>query len=128
MIAKITKGIKISVETFFQDDYSAPINDEYLFAYRITIENTGDQPVQLLRRHWFIIDSTGEHREVEGEGVIGNQPSIDPGKSFQYVSACNLHSEFGTMHGYYLMVNLYTKKQFKVEIPKFNMITPGKVN
>ena len=128
MIAKITKGIKISVETFFQDDYSAPINDEYLFAYRITIENTGDQPVQLLRRHWFIFDSTGEHREVEGEGVIGNQPTIEPGKSFQYVSACNLHSEFGSMHGYYLMVNAYTKKQFKVEIPLFKMITHGKAN
>ena len=76
MITNITEGVKISVETFYQPDYSQPLNAEYMFAYRIIIQNESEFTVKLLRRHWYIFDSNGALREVEGEGVIGQQPVI----------------------------------------------------
>ena len=95
MISKISEGITISVETYYQPEYSNPVNSEFMFAYRITIENNNAFPVQLLRRHWYIYDSNGSMREVEGEGVVGVQPQINPGESYQYISGCNLRSEIG---------------------------------
>ena len=74
MVSKISEGVTISVETFYQPDYSNPQESEFMFAYRITIENNNTFPVQLLRRHWYIFDSDSTYREVEGEGVIGIQP------------------------------------------------------
>jgi ApaG protein len=82
MISKISEGVEISVEIFYQSDYSNPLNQEFMFAYRITIENHNNFTVKLLRRHWFIFDSNGEHREVEGEGVIGIQPVLKPGETY----------------------------------------------
>lgn len=128
MISKISEGVTISVETFYQPDYSNPLSSEYMFAYRITIENNNSFPVKLLRRHWYIFDSDSTHREVEGEGVIGNQPQIDPGKNYQYISGCNLRTELGKMHGTYTMENFNTKKLFSVNIPAFEMIVPVKLN
>lgn len=128
MVSKISEGVKISVETFYQQDYSNPIQSEYMFAYRITIENHNDFPVKLHSRHWYIFDSDGSYREVEGEGVVGMQPTIEPGEEYQYVSGCNLHTEMGRMHGIYLMENLHNKQQFEVNIPAFEMITPFKYN
>lgn len=128
MVSKISAGVKISVETFYQQDYSNPIQSEYMFAYRITIENHNDFPVKLHSRHWYIFDSDGSYREVEGEGVVGMQPTIESGEEYQYVSGCNLHTEMGRMHGTYLMENLHNKKQFEVNIPAFEMITPFKYN
>ena len=128
MVSKISEGVKISVETFYQQDYSNPIQSEYMFAYRITIENNNEFPVKLHSRHWFIFDSDGSYREVEGEGVVGMQPTIEPGEEYQYVSGCNLHTEMGRMHGNYLMENLHNKQQFEVNIPAFEMITPFKYN
>lgn len=128
MVSKISEGVKISVETFYQSDYSNPLNSEYMFAYRITIENNNSFPVQLLRRHWYIFDSDSTHREVEGEGVIGNQPKIESGERYQYISGCNLRSELGKMHGTYFMENLHTKKTFLVNIPAFEMTVPFKLN
>ena len=81
MVTKITDGVKISVETVYQPEYSNPANNHFMFAYKITIENLTDYTVQLMRRHWYIFDSNGTHREVEGEGVVGQQPVIDPGES-----------------------------------------------
>ena len=98
MVSKISEGVTISVETFYQPDYSNPQSSEYMFAYRITIENNNSFPVKLLRRHWFIFDSDSTHREVEGEGVIGNQPEINSGEKYQYISGCNLRTELGKMH------------------------------
>ena len=83
MISKISEGITISVETYYQPEYSNPVNSEFMFAYRITIENNNAFPVQLLRRHWYIYDSNGSMREVEGEAVVGVQPQINPGESYQ---------------------------------------------
>jgi ApaG protein len=128
MTSKISEGVEISVETFYQQDYSNPMLSEYMFAYRITIENHNSFPVKLHSRHWYIFDSNGEYREVEGEGVVGVQPSISSGDNYQYVSGCNLKSEMGRMHGTYMMENLDTQQLFEVNIPAFEMVTPFKYN
>ena len=128
MVSKISEGVEVSVEVFYQNDYSNPINQDYMFAYRVTVENHNSFAVKLLRRHWFIFDSNGEHREVEGEGVIGIQPVLKPSEQYQYVSGCNLKTEMGKMHGTYLMENQNNKEQFYVNIPAFEMIVPFKNN
>lgn len=128
MVSKISEGVTISVETFYQPDYSNPLKSEFMFAYRITIENNNSFPVKLLRRHWYIFDSDSTHREVEGEGVIGNQPEINTGEKYQYISGCNLSTELGKMHGTYFMENLNNKKNFYVNIPAFEMTVPFKLN
>lgn len=128
MVSKISEGVQISVETFYQAEYSNVANNEYMFAYRVNVENTNNFPVKLLYRHWFIFDSNGTTREVEGEGVIGVQPVINPGESYQYVSGCNLASEIGRMRGDYLFENVYNKKQFSAIIPSFEMLVPFKLN
>lgn len=128
MVSKVTDGIKISVEQFYQPDYSNPLQLEFMFAYRITIENNNPFPVQLLRRHWIICDSNAEQKEVEGEGVIGIQPIILPNEQYQYISGCNLKSELGKMYGTYLMKNVNTQQRFDVNIPVFQMEAPFKRN
>ena len=128
MVSTISEGVKVSVETFYQQDYSNPLQSEYMFAYRIGIENRNGFPVKLHSRHWYIFDTNGDYREVEGEGVVGMQPTINPGEDYQYVSGCNLHTEMGRMHGTYTMENLNTKQLFEVNIPAFEMIAPFKCN
>lgn len=128
MTSKISGGVKISVETFYQPEYSNPLNSEFMFAYKITIENNNIFPVQLLSRHWDIFDSNGSKREVEGEGVVGVQPVINPGTSYQYVSGCNLRSEMGRMAGTYLVENTLNKTVFTVVIPSFDLQAPFKMN
>lgn len=124
----ISEGVKVSVETFYQADYSNPLQSEFMFAYRISLENHNAFPVKLLRRHWHIFDSNGSNREVEGEGVVGIQPTLQPGENYQYVSGCNLRTEMGKMHGTYQMENLHSKQMFMVSIPSFEMIVPMKNN
>lgn len=128
MISKVSEGVTISVETFYQPQHSNAEVSEFMFAYRVTIENNNKYPIKLLSRHWDIFDSDGSRREVEGEGVIGVQPSIESGTKYQYISGCNLHTEMGKMHGTYLMENIYSKKKFIVNIPAFEMIAPEKMN
>jgi ApaG protein len=128
MVSKISEGVEVSVEIFYQSDYSKPLNQEFMFAYRVTIENHNTFSIKLLRRHWFIFDSNGEHKEVEGEGVIGIQPILQPNENYQYVSGCNLKTEMGKMHGTYLMENQNNKERFYVKIPSFDMIVPFKNN
>ena len=128
MVQHVTEGVSIMVETFYQPNQSNPVNSEYLFAYRITIENLTEYPVKLLSRHWHIVDSNSTHREVEGEGVVGQQPVIMPGTSYQYTSAANLQSEIGKMYGTYLMQNILTKREITVTIPEFQLIAPPKLN
>jgi ApaG protein len=128
MISMISEGVKVSVETFYQQDYSNPLQSEFMFAYRITIENHNSYPVKLHSRHWFIFDSDGSYREVEGEGVVGMQPIIPSGEEYQYVSGCNLQTEMGRMHGTYQMENLHNKQIFDVNIPAFEMVAPFKNN
>lgn len=128
MVSKISEGIEVSVETFYQQDYSNPLNHEFMFAYRITLENHNSFTVQLLKRHWFIFDSNGENREVEGEGVVGVQPVLKAGEQFTYVSGCNLKTEMGKMQGHYELINQNTLQRFFVKIPAFELIAPQKNN
>lgn len=123
-----THGIRISVETFYLPKESQPIRQKYTHAYRVTIENKSLSTVQLLRRHWFIIDSNGVKREVEGEGVIGQQPILAPGDSHQYMSWCPLMTDAGKMYGNFLMIRQPDEKEFRVKIPEFKLIAPFKSN
>ena len=128
MIAEITEGVKVSVETLYQPEYSNPSNEHFMFAYRIRIENLSDYTIQLLRRHWYIFDSNSTHREIEGEGVVGQQPVIEPGHSHEYVSACNLKTEIGSMKGTYEMRRLADQSGLLVNIPEFILFAPFKMN
>lgn len=128
MNTQVTNDIKVSVETRFQELYSDPAKMYYLFTYRIRIENTGDYDVQLLRRHWNIFDSISEHRNVEGAGVVGQQPVLRPGEVYEYESACNLKSELGKMKGTYTFERLVDGEKFSVAIPEFKMLVPYRMN
>ena len=128
MVTAITQDIKISVETMYQDDYSNPGNEQFMFAYRIEIENLSEYTIQLKRRKWYIFDSSGIIREVEGEGVVGLQPVIEPGTSHAYVSGCQLSTEIGSMKGHYYMTRVLTDTEFIVDIPEFQLIVPYKLN
>lgn len=128
MVTKITKGIKVTVETEYQPEYSSPSQYHYVFTYKITIENRSEYTIQLLRRHWHIHDVNTYKREVEGEGVVGQQPIIEPGESHKYVSGCNLKSGIGKMHGSYQIEKIVDGKRFEIKIPEFTMIAPFKEN
>ncbi|WP_419802084.1 Co2+/Mg2+ efflux protein ApaG [Mucilaginibacter sp.] len=128
MVNTITEGVKVSVETLYQQEYSNPANEHFMFAYKITIENMTDYAVQLMRRRWDIFDSNGTKREVEGEGVVGLQPVIEPGNLHEYVSGCNLKTEMGSMKGEYQMLRLLDNRTFDVNIPEFQLIAPYKLN
>jgi len=127
MQTAVTRDIRITVETGYQEDVSGK-HEQHVYAYRITIENHSHRQVRLLRRHWFIIDSTHPKQEVEGEGVVGLQPIINPGKLHQYVSGCSLNSEFGKMYGEYLMEYTDNGQRFPVTIPEFYLISPYRNN
>ncbi|RYY50641.1 MAG: Co2+/Mg2+ efflux protein ApaG [Chitinophagaceae bacterium] len=128
MTSKLSEGIKVSVESFYQPEFSNPLQNEFMFAYQVTIENSNSFPVQLLSRHWHIFDSSGSKREVEGDGVVGVQPVIGPGEFYQYMSGCNLKTEMGRMHGTYLLNNINAHRTFNVIIPAFEMHVPFKMN
>jgi ApaG protein len=128
MIAQITQGVKVSVETEYQPSYSSPSQYHYVFTYRITIENQSEFTIQLMRRHWAIHDAGFNAREVEGEGVVGQQPILEPGQTHQYVSGCNLKSGIGKMVGTYLMEKVVDGTTFQVNIPEFTMVAPLRLN
>ncbi len=128
MVTATTKGIKITVETEYQPSYSSPSQFHYVFTYRISIENRSDQTIQLMRRHWYIHDASRSVKEVEGEGVVGQQPILEPGEVHNYVSGCNLKSGIGKMYGTYTMERVMDGKKFKVKIPEFTMFVPYKLN
>jgi ApaG protein len=125
MPVAVTYDIKVSVETAFR---GLNADQEYVFMYRIQIENNSDHSVQLLRRHWYIIDSLSGSREVEGEGVVGEQPVLKPGQSHQYTSGCQLQSEMGKMLGTYTLVRLSDGYSFEVSIPEFHLVAPIRNN
>lgn len=127
-VTEITKGVKVSVSTNFQPEYSSPAQYHYVFTYRINITNCSDYGIKLMRRHWFIHDANGRVKEVEGEGVVGQQPFLASGEKHEYVSGCNLKSGMGKMYGTYLFEREVDGKQFKVKIPEFTLIVPFKLN
>ena len=115
-----TEGIKITVRPVYLDKESDVLARKFVFAYFVTIENTSSETVQLIRRHWFIHDSNQTMKEVEGEGVIGKQPTIAPGESHDYNSFCVLETMEGFMEGTYLMQRP-SGEQLKVKIPRFHL-------
>ena len=109
-------------------EHSIPKENHYFFVYYITIVNHSAYTVQLLKRHWEIFDSVGDHRQVDGEGVVGECPVLEPGERYQYNSGCNLISDMGNMKGYYVMTRLSDGQMFNVSIPKFDLVVPAKLN
>jgi ApaG protein len=97
----VTQGIRVRVQSQYLPDQSSPRDDRYVFAYTITISNESTYTAQLRTRHWIITDGRGEVEEVKGDGVVGEQPRLSPGQSFQYTSGCVLTTPIGTMHGSY---------------------------
>ena len=128
MVTEITHGIKISVQSVYESGHSRPKQGYYVFSYRISIENKSDATVQLKRRHWYIFDSIAGWNEVEGEGVVGQQPVIEPGQSHEYVSGCNLKTDMGSMKGEYQMSRLVDNTLFNVQIPEFYLVAPYRMN
>ncbi len=121
---QITQGIEISIQPDYQEQYSNPIREKYVYAYHVTIKNTGQAAVQLLRRHWFIYDTGNRLREVEGEGVIGQTPVIRPGESFEYNSWTEMQTTIGKMYGYYTMQRITDGVMIEAKIPEFHLIAP----
>ncbi len=111
-------ALSVNVVPQFLPDHSAPDQGLYSFAYTITISNTGEVPAQLVSRHWIITHASGQVEEVKGLGVVGQQPLLKPGDSFEYTSGCRLHTPTGTMQGSYFCV-AEDGERFEVEIPAF---------
>ncbi|RYD53672.1 MAG: Co2+/Mg2+ efflux protein ApaG [Sphingobacteriales bacterium] len=128
MNEETTAGIRVRVETQYQFKESNPEAGAYVFAYRIRIQNQTDHPVQLLNRHWDITDCGNDIRTVEGEGVVGKQPVLQPTDEFVYISGCQLRSEMGQMVGHYEMIDLVTNQLFEVRVPAFTLEVPFKLN
>lgn len=128
MITDISNGVKISVKPEFQSNFSKPHIDYYIFAYTIEIVNTNSFPIQLLSRKWIIFDSLTKDRIVEGDGVVGQQPILQPGESYSYTSSCDLSSELGSMRGSYYFKNMRTDEYLEVNIPVFQLTVPSKLN
>ncbi|MBP6091508.1 MAG: Co2+/Mg2+ efflux protein ApaG [Crocinitomicaceae bacterium] len=128
MDTTIQQEIKISVKVNFRSDLSDFVNNHFFFNYLIDISNTSNESVQLISRHWEIFDSLHDSSIVEGMGVIGEQPIIHPGKSFDYMSGCELFSDMGSMKGMYRFISLKTGTFFNVPIPEFQLIFPTRLN
>lgn len=128
MIQQVTSGIKIMVETTFEGTFYKNYKVHFAFGYRVTIENQGKDTVQLNSRYWQIYDALNNVDTVEGEGVIGKKPVLQPGESHTYNSGCLLTSPFGAMKGYYNMVNFTNSNKFKVFIPAFKLCAPFALN
>lgn len=121
--AATTRQIRVTVVPTYLDDRSAPQDGHFVWAYEVTIENMGAETVQLLSRHWKITDARGELHEVRGPGVIGEQPTLEPGDSYSYTSGTPLATPSGIMTGTYQMEN-ERGEQFDVEIPAFSLDSP----
>lgn len=121
--AATTRGITVRVAPSYLPEQSDPQGGRWVWAYHIRIENGGDEPVQLISRHWIITDAQGRTQEVRGLGVVGEQPVIQPGASFDYVSGCPLTTPSGMMRGSYQMT-LGSGWPFEVEIPAFSLDSP----
>ena len=119
----ITRGITVSVEPTYLEARSSPSDSQYVWAYHVTIENQGHETVQLLSRHWMITNARGELDEVKGPGVVGEQPILKPGESFEYTSGAPLNTPWGMMGGSYRM-ETESGERFDIEIPTFSLDSP----
>ncbi|WP_430397784.1 Co2+/Mg2+ efflux protein ApaG [Ferrovibrio sp.] len=123
MYQKITRGIAITVRPSYLEDQSSPEENYFVWAYNIVIENKGEQTVQLQSRHWKITDARGRVQEVQGPGVVGEQPVLGPGERFEYTSGTPLPTSSGFMVGTYKMVS-HDGDSFDVAIPAFSLDSP----
>jgi ApaG protein len=123
----VTHGIRVSVESRYAPEYSQPQRNQWFFLYTIQISNEGEEQVQLLSRHWIILDATGKQEEVRGPGVVGETPVLEPGASFQYTSGCPLPTPFGSMEGTYQMVTA-RGEHFDARIARFSLREPGAIH
>ena len=122
-----TRGIRIHVTSAYLVERSDPERSSFFFAYTVRILNSGERPARLVSRHWVITDATGRVQEVKGPGVVGMQPALMPGESFEYTSGCPLKTPNGTMHGTYQMA-YDDGEMFDAEIPMFGLAVPGSLN
>jgi len=123
MYERTTRNIRVMVKPAYLDDLSDPEESQYLWSYTVTIENGGSEPVQLMSRYWHITDGEGRVQEVRGPGVVGAQPTIHPGESFEYTSGCPLPTASGFMVGRYQM-RAASGESFDAEIPAFLLESP----
>ena len=119
-----THDVRVTVRSFFLEDQSQPDEGRFVWAYRISIENLGRETVQLLRRTWSITDGRGRAQRVHGEGVVGQQPVLEPGEAFEYTSGTPLDTPSGFMVGWYHMVAAASGEPFDVAIPAFSLDSP----
>jgi len=125
MYSAVTRNIIVTVKPFYMEDRSEPDESRYVWGYRVTIDNQSDDAVKLLSRYWNITDGSGRVEEVRGDGVVGEQPELDPGDSYQYTSGCPLSTPSGFMVGRYTM-QTKSGEEFDIEIPAFSLDLPGK--
>jgi len=118
-----TKSIRVRVQAQYDPSRSSPQQSQWFFLYTVKITNEGRDTVQLISRHWIITDGMEHVEEVRGPGVVGNQPVLKPGQSFEYTSGCPLTTPFGSMHGTYQMINNSDEK-FDIEIAPFTLTEP----
>lgn len=127
MSEAMTRGIRVEVSPDYLENQSDPRGGLWMFAYHVKVRNDGSDTVQLVGRHWIITDATGRVEEVRGPGVVGEQPVLKPGQSFDYTSGCPLPTPMGTMHGSYQMVT-QKGERFDAEIAPFTLAEPYTVN
>jgi ApaG protein len=123
MYSQTTRGIVVTVKPFYLEDQSSPADNHYVWAYRVRIENRGEQTVQLMNRHWIITDAIGRSQEVKGPGVVGEQPVLRPGDGYEYTSGTPLPTPSGIMHGSYEMAG-EKGETFEIVIPAFSLDSP----
>jgi ApaG protein len=123
----MARSIRIDVASFFVPERSEPAEKYFFFAYRVRISNDGDETAKLISREWIITDGDGNQQVVRGEGVVGEQPRLQPGESFEYTSFCPLPTEVGAMEGSYFM-RTDGGEMFRAEIAAFTLAVPGMLN
>jgi ApaG protein len=123
-----TRGVRIRVESDYDEERSSPAESSFFFVYRVRISNEGEAEVQLLSRRWVITDSDGDVQIVEGPGVVGETPVIPPGEAFEYSSFCPLSTAVGAMEGHYVMRRTASGEIFEARIAPFTLSVPGSIN
>ena len=123
----VTDQIRVRVKSFYVPHRSQPEKHHFFYAYRIRITNEGSKAAKLISRHWMITDGHGKLEEVRGSGVVGDQPRLEPGESYEYTSACPLPTQYGEMHGTYHMVD-DDGRRFQVRISPFKLFIPALAN